>query len=103
MKCSRCGRDSKYKERSNRTCPGCHKHFAFEPKTGDPVTDRAFQNAIEAVSAKGEVRWGVEHLYYEVCRQKRPKPAHTLTSSIALFVLAAVSVGLAMPLRFCWF
>ena len=69
MKCIRCGVDSKYKERANRTCPGCHKLFAFEPQLGDKLTDVAFQKAIDAVSAKGQVRWGVEHLYYEVARR----------------------------------
>ena len=71
MKCIRCGADSKYKERANRTCPGCNKPFAFEPRAGDPLTDAAFQNAIDAVSAKGQVRWGVEHLYYEIARRAR--------------------------------
>ena len=73
MKCIRCGHDSKYKERPNRTCPGCHKLFAFEPQQGDKLTDAAFQKAIEAVSAKGQVRWGVEHLYYEIVRRFRRK------------------------------
>ena len=71
MKCIRCGVDSKYKERVNRTCPGCHKLFAFEPQLGDKLTDTAFQKAIDAVSAKGQVRWGVEHLYYEIARRAR--------------------------------
>lgn len=73
MKCIRCGHDSKYKERPNRTCPGCNKLFAFEPQQGDKLTDAAFEKAIDAVSAKGQVRWGVEHLYYEVARRFRRK------------------------------
>jgi hypothetical protein len=85
MKCIRCGVDSKYKERTNRTCPGCHKLFAFEPQLGDKLTDTAFQKAIDAVSAKGQVRWGVEHLYYEVARRFRRK--------IWLAVLLAVVPG----------
>lgn len=101
MKCIRCGLDSKYGERVNRACPGCHKRFAFEPKAGDAVTDRGFQNAIEAVSAHGEVRWGVEHLYYEVCRQKRTRPARTITSAIVLFLLAGLSVALAVTVNPC--
>ncbi|MGH7318317.1 MAG: hypothetical protein ACRELA_01610, partial [Candidatus Rokuibacteriota bacterium] len=70
MKCIRCGRDSKYRERAHQRCPGCKSHFAFEPQKGDLLTDAAFQAAIEAVSANGRVRWGVEHLYYEICRRR---------------------------------
>ena len=71
MICIRCGHDSKYRERTGRRCPKCNGEFAFEPKTGDSVTDKMFQAAIDAVSANGQVRWGVEHLYYEVCRRHR--------------------------------
>lgn len=73
MKCLRCGHDSKYKERSGGRCPNCHKDFAFEPREGGKFTDVAFQSAIDAVSANGKVRWGVEHLYYELCRKRRFK------------------------------
>ncbi len=73
MKCIRCGQDSRYKDRKSKRCRTCDKPFAFEPREGDPLTDAAFQSAIEAVSAKGRVRWGVEHLYYEVCRRRRPR------------------------------
>ena len=52
-------------------CPGCRKEFAFEPQKRDLLTDTAFQTAIDAVSAKGRVRWGVEHLYYEICRRAK--------------------------------
>jgi len=71
MKCIRCDHDSKYKDRADRHCPACHKEFAFEPQKGDLLTDAAFQSAIDAASAQGRVRWGVEHLYYEVCRRRR--------------------------------
>ena len=73
MKCIRCDHDSKKKDRANRLCPGCGKEFAFEPAEGAPVTDMLFKNAIAAVSGGGRLRWGVEHLYYEVCRRLRPK------------------------------
>jgi hypothetical protein len=74
MKCIRCQHDSKYKDRGDRRCPQCRKEFAFEPQKGDLLTDAAFQSAIDAVSAQGRVRWGVEHLYYEVCRRRRNRP-----------------------------
>jgi hypothetical protein len=71
VKCVRCGHDSKYKDRSSGRCPGCQGVFAFEPQKKDPVTDAAFQAAIDAVSANGRVRWGVEHLHYEIARRRR--------------------------------
>jgi uncharacterized membrane protein (Fun14 family) len=74
MKCIRCQLDSKYPERKDRTCPKCYGKFAFEPREGDLLTDTAFQRAIQAVSASGGLRWGVEHLYYEICRRQRVSP-----------------------------
>ncbi len=75
MKCIYCGQDSKFRDRTGRRCSHCHKHFAFEPKEGDPLTDMAFKSAIDAVSSGGQVRWGVEHLYYELCRRLRRRPS----------------------------
>jgi hypothetical protein len=69
VKCIYCGTDSKYTERSDGRCHTCSKTFAFEPKKGDRFTDTGFKSAIDAVSADGHVRWGVEHLYYELCRR----------------------------------
>jgi len=43
MKCIHCRNDAKYKDRSDKKCPTCHHPFAFEPQTGDPVTDSAFR------------------------------------------------------------
>ncbi|HSB62210.1 MAG TPA: hypothetical protein VLI67_10850 [Vicinamibacteria bacterium] len=71
MKCVHCGNDARYKDRQDGRCPGCRREFAFEPKQGALMTDAGFKAAIDAVSAGGRVRWGVEHLYYEVCRRKR--------------------------------
>jgi DNA-directed RNA polymerase subunit RPC12/RpoP len=86
VKCVRCGHDSKYKERSGQRCPGCRGEFAFEPQKKDPVTDAAFQAAIDAVSASGRVRWGVEHLHYEIARRRRIHRA-PLAFRIFLFVV----------------
>jgi len=74
MKCIRCQNDCKYKERSNQRCPNCNGRFAFEPRTGDWTTDMQFQHAIEHVSSQGHLQWGVEHLYYELCRRQRWGP-----------------------------
>src|SRR5262245_46135577 len=96
MKCIRCDTDSKYKERSNRKCPKCGGTFAFEPKDGDPFTDPAFKRSIDVVSSEGRVRWGVEHLYYELCRRKRlPEALPTILGIIAgLLGAFGVSLGL---------
>lgn len=73
MKCIACNTDSKFKDRTDGKCPKCKARFVFEPAgtRKDPVTDMLFKNAIDAVSSGGRIRWGVEHLYYEVCRRKR--------------------------------
>lgn len=104
MKCVRCGHDSKYKERTARKCPKCRGEFAFEPRTGDPVTDPAFKNAIDTVSAEGRLRWGVEHLYYEVARRyRRAKaigPGAVLAGALGgtfIAVFIAGSVDSAIP------
>lgn len=73
MKCIRCNHDSKYRDRQDGRCPNCKKPFAFEPQRGGKVTDAAFQAAIDAVSGRGRLRWGVEHLYYDVCRRLNKK------------------------------
>jgi hypothetical protein len=86
MKCIHCGNDAKYKDRSSRKCPTCRHKFAFEPKDGDRMTDMAFKTAIDAVSAKGRLRWGVEHLYYEVCRRLRRKEWHWGCFALLCFV-----------------
>jgi hypothetical protein len=93
MKCVNCGKDSNYKDRTGKQCPHCKKAFAFEPKDGDKVTDMMFKNAIVAVSGEGRIRWGVEHLYYEVCRRKRGKAAPL---GCVLFCLVAFSVCMVM-------
>jgi uncharacterized membrane protein YgcG len=90
MKCIRCNHDSKYKERTNKTCPKCKGVFAFEPQLKDPVTDMLFKNAIDAVSSNGKIKWGVEHLYYEVCRRKRGKAA----GWVAILIPSAIALGL---------
>lgn len=70
MKCCHCEKDSKYSEwETTRRCPACGRRFVFIPRGGDPCSDVMFARAIEAVSSEGSVRWGVEHLYYELDRR----------------------------------
>ncbi len=96
MKCIHCNQDAKFKDRANRVCPSCSHPFAFEPQQGDPFTDGAMKGAIDAVSSGGVVRFGVEHVYYEVCRRlyrKARRRSWIGASSIAaiggFFTLAA--------------
>ena len=100
MKCIHCQKDSKYKERTSRKCSGCGHLFAFEPKEKDPITDVFFQSAIDAVSANGVVRWNVDHLYYEVCRRKRPGFKKILPVIVFAFLVSAfLSIGMMVVLR----
>ncbi len=94
MKCIKCGHDSKYKDRQDRRCPSCREPFAFEPKDHDKLTDVAFQHAIDAVSSQGNLKWGVEHLYYEICRRLRPR-AHYIRDG----VIGAGAVGATLVLH----
>jgi hypothetical protein len=94
--CVRCGHDSKFKERSDKHCPKCHGLFAFE--RGEAFTDKAFQSALDAISAEGKLKWGVEHLYYELCRRKRRKLGNTprgcaIGATVACFVLVVIGLS----------
>ena len=99
MKCIGCGKDSPFKERTGRKCPGCGKRFAFEPREGDPVTDAAFQHAVERVSANGAVRFLKDHLYYELCRTKRPKKAGRIGCGIVGALLLVVALLPKVPIQ----
>jgi hypothetical protein len=93
VKCVRCGHDSKYNDRSNQACPQCKGRFPFEPRQGAKLTDQAFQNAVERVSGGGKVRWGAEHLYYEVARRLRPQAwFRTRNSQIGVVVVAGAGL-----------
>jgi hypothetical protein len=102
MKCLHCEYDSKYRERSHGRCPKCRKQFTFEPRQGDPFTDRAFNSAIQAVSSEGAVRWNKAHLYYELCWRKRAKVPPTIIlvacGVVAVFLSGIFSVALETPL-----
>lgn len=100
MICIRCQHDSKYPERKDtHACPNCGGRFAFEPRENDPFTDMAFQKAIDKVSAGGQVKWGVEHLYYELCRKPRIANAKVALLVMLLFIgfFMGFVVGQAAP------
>jgi hypothetical protein len=70
VKCIDCQNDAKYKERADGKCPKCGKPFAFEPRTGDPLTDAAFKSAIDRVSSDGTVHFTLDHVYWELARRR---------------------------------
>ncbi len=92
MKCIHCKNDAKYSERRDGKCPKCQHRFAFEPKTGDKLTDSAFQSALERVSSGGTVKFTLRHLYYQVAQrvQRRSKVTPWLLGG---FTLVGVVVG----------
>ncbi|MGE0870547.1 MAG: hypothetical protein AB7P03_18425 [Kofleriaceae bacterium] len=96
MKCIYCNRDSPYKDRTGGRCGTCRKPFAFEPKRGDPFTDVAFNNAIEAVSSAGTVRFLPAHVFYELARRARDRGA-ARGFCWALGGIAAVAAAFATP------
>jgi len=96
MICIRCRNDATYPERKDtRKCPKCGERFAFEPRENDPFSDKAFDNAIDAVSSSGQVKWGVEHLYYELCRKKKP----TNVLGIVLVIFTVIAIFLAVAIK----
>ena len=93
MICIRCQHDSKYHERkATGTCEKCGGKFAFEPREGARFSDQAFKKAIDKVSSEGKVRWGVEHLYYELCRRTRSNTGALLGCVAFFFPMILVGV-----------
>lgn len=93
MICARCNHDSRKKERRFGKCPHCGGAFAFKQDRNDPISDRSFARAIEAVSARSQLRWGVEHLYYEVSRRSRPGLGWRVFLIPMALLIGAVIVG----------
>jgi len=91
MKCIGCDTDVRLRDRADGKCPACKGRFAFEPRKGDPFTDRGFLDAIEALSGTGRLRWGVENLYWELARRRSRKMRGSYVGcSVVLGILTAV-------------
>lgn len=96
MICIRCQNDSKYPERKDtKKCPKCGGTFAFEPRDNDPFSDKAFQSAIDKVSSQGQVKWGVEHLYYELRRKKKSQNLFGCAVIVLPIICLALAGGVA--------
>ncbi len=89
MKCLQCDHDANYKDRAGGRCPACSARYAFEPRAGDPLSDKAFAAALDRVSGKGTVRFTKAHVRYEVDR-RLPKP---FWSPLGLWVAGGVLLG----------
>ncbi len=103
MKCIHCAKDCKYSERSDKKCPHCKHPFAFEPRQGDPFTDGVFQSALDTISASSTIRFGPEHIYYEICRRKRYRFRHAHLYLIAGGHFLGVCACLLLPSPWRWF
>jgi uncharacterized membrane protein YgcG len=104
MICIRCQHDSKYPDRkATGTCEKCGGKFAFEPREGARFSDQAFKKAIDNVSSDGKVKFGVEHLYYELCRRVRSKSFSALLGCSVffapMFVVTVLTLAKAIPVE----
>src|SRR5207248_1201053 len=97
--CIRCNKSCTYRERANRICPGCYGRFAFEPREGDPFSDAAFKGALQRVSGNGGVRFGLDHLYYELCRQQRAKRPGKLGVGLVIAGLMVAAELITLPIH----
>jgi hypothetical protein len=98
MKCARCQHDSKKSERIAGHCPKCKGLFAFDPSSQDPFSDVAFAHAISVVSHDGTVRFHARHLYYQLCRQKKPSSAWVIPLVVLCLPGFMLSLLLESPL-----
>lgn len=113
MICTKCEKDCNAWSRGiDKKCPNCGQQFVFEPtgRSKDPITDRLFLKAMQAVSCEGTVAWNLNHLRYEIVRRKRPKMVAYIAAAFSvifliinlLFVLAhlprvlAIAIGIGI-------
>jgi hypothetical protein len=88
MKCTYCAADTRYKSReaNGGTCESCKRKFAFEPKKDRlKLTDQKFQNALDAISDNGALKFTPDHLRYELAR--RQATLHWLRYSVVVMVV----------------
>ncbi len=71
----------------------------------DPFTDPAFANAIDTISGSGSLKWGVEHLYWELARRRNKKlGGERLGCLVAgvVGVIVSVFISMASELSYAW-
>ena len=98
MRCINCGTDNRYKERAGGRCKQCGRPFAFEPQRMKdfPLTDRAFQAAIEAVSERDTLYFTPRQLYYQVLRAQQARPRRRGGAGLVLFWVLGFLVFLTL-------
>lgn len=71
MICPHCQADLKYKERPNRRCSRCMRHFAFEPKDADTLKlhDIRFKRLIDALRGDDGLYYTLTQLLYAIARK----------------------------------
>lgn len=93
MKCIRCGAETAGADLLGGRCPQCQGDFAFTAGRRDAFDDGAFLAAINTVSAGGTVKWNPDHLYYELCRRRPPKPVASLIGLVAMGLCVVLALG----------
>ena len=105
MRCIQCNSDNNYQDRQIRhKCKECGHSFAFEPQSGDPITDKLFYNALLKTSSNFEIYWLKQNLYYELCRRSGKGRWKILLFPIILFfILCFLSlISETLPLVILW-
>lgn len=87
MKCVRCNKDAKKKDRDERNghCPSCNHPFVADP-SADGFTDKAIKAAEERVSNNGLLYFSKAHLKYQLHR-KLKKNIRKYNRVLLVFVL----------------
>lgn len=96
MRCIKCGKDTRKKDRDARLgkC-ACRHHFATEP-ADDGLTDMVVKTAQDLVSANGLFYFLQEHLHYQLLRRTRKKLkwcSWFITASALIFFPALAFAG----------
>ncbi|MSP27384.1 MAG: hypothetical protein EXR80_02810 [Methylococcales bacterium] len=88
MKCIKCNKDSKKKDRisSGGRCPSCHHSFVADPAEHG-VTDMAIKSAEDEISAQGTLYFSKDQLKYQLQRKLKKK---LRTFNIAVLVAAII-------------
>jgi hypothetical protein len=90
MKCIKCNKDAKKKDRDlhNNRCPSCHHPFVTEPST-DGITDMQIKKAQDEVSANSTLFFSKAQLKYQLQRQIKKK-LRTHKIAVIVSVLTAL-------------
>ena len=98
MICPHCSTSLKYTERSNFTCSGCKKVFAFEPKIHPlQISDVFFQNAVKKISGSGKYFFTEQQLQFVLSRKKMKADHSIVGIAIVGFVTSIIALAVYSP------